>query len=341
MIKILIGLLKRALLTADWHFSSYSQDKIDSITKFPERLSGLYNTINNMLIYAKINKINTIIVIGDVFHNKNIIYSIAQSALLDIVRSNKEIQFIFIDGNHDLSSMTGDGVSATKCLDNEPNVITIHETTKIQNALFVPWNPKTMIEDIKKGNEEYLFAHLGLNEGVLNSGISLVSDIGLKDLKNYKRAFLGHYHTPQKIGNVDYIGSLTHMDWNDKNQRKRFIDLNFETGDEKTIYSEGYTKYFEYEINKDNKDEIIKVINEIKSEGHYIKINKTDDSDTSDLDDSFNIIDKREKDITNRGITSGMSTVSKLERFLEIKEIPDDKRVLYKNVALEIINSIQ
>jgi len=328
------------ILTADWHFSSYSSDKIDNGTSLPERLSSLFLTIKNMINYANDNEIKTIIILGDTFHNKSIIYSTAQSLLLDIVRDNKQIKWIFLTGNHDLSSMTGDGVSSTKCLDNESNVITIHETTKIENMLFVPWNPKTMLSDIKNGEADYLFAHLGLNEGILNSGISLVSDVGLKDLKQYKSVYLGHYHSPQKVGNATYIGNPTHLDWNDKNQEKRFIVFDSETGEEQSVPTTGYKKYCEFNITEENKTEVLKNAAELKNSGHYVKINKTNDLDVSEFEKDFDIIDKTEKDITNRGITSSMSISDKLNRFLEIKEIPVEKREYYRNVALDIMESV-
>ena len=330
----------KSLLTADWHFSSYSSDKIDDKTGLPERLSDLYLTIMNMIYYANDNKIDRITILGDTFHNKSIIYSTAQSLLLDIVRNNKQIKWIFLTGNHDLSNMVGDGVSSTKCLDNESNVITIHETTKIENMLFVPWNPKTMTSDIKNGQVDYLFAHLGLNEGVLNSGISLVSDIGLKDLKQYKSVYLGHYHSPQKIGNVEYVGNPTHLDWNDKNQEKRFIVFDSSTGETESVPTTGYRKHCEFEITEENKSEILRVAKELKNSGHHIKINKSDSFDTSEVENEFDVIDKREKDITNRGITSSMSISDKLNRFLEIKEIPVEKRDIYRNVALDVMENI-
>lgn len=330
----------KSLYTADLHLSSYSQDRIDSILKLPERLSGIYNALEGMIQYARENKIKKLTVLGDSFHNKSIIHSIAQSVFLDIVRKNRDIIFIILDGNHDMSSMTGDGVSATKCLDNEQNVITIHETIKIENILFVPWNPNTMINDIKNGNADYLMAHLGLNEGVLNSGISLISDIGLKDIKQYKRCYFGHYHTPQAVGNAVYVGSLTHLDMNDKNQGKRFMVFDSDTGEEESIPSSGYKKYYEFELTKDNKEEVMKKIFDLKTEGNHIKLNKMDDVDISDLKDEYTIVDKVEGDITNRGITSSMTSDSKLDRYLEIKGIAEEKRNVYKNVAFEIIEKI-
>jgi len=59
--------------------------------------------------------------------------------------------------------------------------------------------------------------------------------------------------------------------------------------------------------------------------------------DLTDIKGEFNIIDKTDKDITDRGITSNMSTEDKLKKYLEIKEIPEDKHELYMSVAMEII----
>jgi hypothetical protein len=328
----------KGIFTADLHLSAYNNDKIDEKTGFTEKLSGIYLSLIYMIEYARNNKINIVIVGGDTFHNKSIIYSVAQSMFLDIIRNTRDINWIIISGNHDLSSMTGNGVSAIKCLDNEPNVNTIHKTTVIENILFVPWNPQTMINDLKNGKTDYAIAHLGLNEGILSSGISLTSDIGLKDLKHYKKVYLGHYHINQIAGNCEYVGSLVHLDHSDKNQEKVFKVIDFENNTDYSVPSVGYKKYFEFDISEDNKDEILTKIQSIKSEGHYIKLNKIDTFDSSDIEKEYEINDKTEKDITNRGITTSMSSSDKIDRYLEIKEIPVNKREKYKNVALEIIN---
>ena len=65
----------KAIVTADWHFSAYSNDKVNSTTGFPERLNSLYLTIINLIEWAKLYEIKNIIVAGDIFHNKSIIYS--------------------------------------------------------------------------------------------------------------------------------------------------------------------------------------------------------------------------------------------------------------------------
>jgi len=186
-------------VTSDWHLSKYSNDQIDISSNLPERLSSLKNTMYFIASYVIENNIKNIVIAGDIFHNKSIIHSIALNIFLRFLRDHQELKFIIISGNHDLSGKIGNVVSALSSIEYEPNVTYISNPLKIGNILFVPYS-SNMIETIKNSSSEYLISHFGLNEGMLNSGISVVADIGIKDLEGkYKNVLLGHYHKPQEI----------------------------------------------------------------------------------------------------------------------------------------------
>lgn len=324
---------------ADPHLSLYSNDRVDRNTGFPLRLNALRIVLYSIANYAMSSSLmRTIVIAGDVFHTKSIIHSLAQSVLLDFIRDFTEIEFIIIDGNHDLSSKSGSGVSSLKCLDSEPNVQMLHETEQIENILFVPWGIN-MVDDIKKGTAEYLVAHIGLNEAQLSSGISLVSDIGLRDLKQYKHCLLGHYHKPQELANITYIGSLIQLDWGEKHEEKRFLEVDTEKDSIVSIPTAGYKKHYEFEITKDNKDEIVQKAIALKEEGHFVNIVKHEEFDTDDISADFRVIDKTEVDITDRGLSTRMSKEEILRRYVEIKKVPEDKREMYIQVAIDIIES--
>jgi len=199
------------IFTADLHFSTYNSDQIIKESGFPERLDSLIKTLNNMINYGREHNIKNIVVGGDILHNKNL-----------------------LDGNHDMSSKTIDSVSGLKSLDSEQNVHTIHEIEKIENIMFVPWKYASK-EVLKNEKSDYLISHFGLNEGTLSSGISIVSDISIKDLSNFKFVLLGHYHRGQNITNDNttlyYVGSPIQLDWSEKNEEKRFlvVDTNLNT----------------------------------------------------------------------------------------------------------------
>jgi DNA repair exonuclease SbcCD nuclease subunit len=251
------------------------------------------------------------------------------------------MNFIVIDGNHDVSSRSGQGSSALKALDTEQNIQVIHTSLEDPPFYYVPWSA-TMVKDIKNKPEscKYLVAHLGLNEAQLNSGISIVSDIGAKDLVNYEKVFLGHYHQSQQLGNIFYIGSLIQRDWGEKDDEKRFIIFDDKTGKIQSIPTEGYKKHFELELTKENYKEVLEQANILEKEGNHIKLVKTEDFETKEIEGKFNIIEKFEKELIGRGITSTMSTKQKLDRYLEVRNVSDENKEKYKQIALEIIQEI-
>jgi len=237
-----------------------------------------------------------------------------------------------------MSSRTIEGVSGLKALDSISNVQTIHECIVIENIAFVPWKYVTK-EKIQEYHTDYLISHFGVNEAVLNSGISIVSDVALKDLSHFKTVLLGHYHKPQFLKNLYYVGSPIHLDRGEKNEDKRFLVVDTDKHIIDSILTEGYKKYYELKIDAENKMSVLSEIAKLKELGHEVRLIKTSDVDTSDLEKDFDVVDKQEKDITNRGITSSMSMVDKLNRYLEIKEIPPEKLESYRSIALEIIDS--
>jgi len=335
----------KAICIADIHLSGFSQDKI--VDNLPERLYEKKKVLSNISQYAINNGIKKIIIAGDVLHNKSIIYTVAQDFLISYIKesSSKGLEFIIIDGNHDLSGKGKVVSSALKSLDNFENVTMIHydKIMKNEDVLFVPYSVD-LPEIIKSNKSKYLISHFGLNEALLNSGISIVSEVGIKDLSGkYRYVILGHYHKPQDIksGGVElyYTGSITQNDWGEKNEIKRFLVIDTDNDIIESVPIEGYKQHFELSITKETKDEILSKARELKNQGHEVKFQKSEFFDTDDIEKEFVVIDKTEKDITNRGITSNMSVSEKLERFMDIKKVPSEKREFFKNKGIEIISS--
>lgn len=326
----------KCVLVGDIHLSLYSQDSI--VKGVPRRLYYLIKVLNNIAMHAIKNEITNFVIAGDLFHTKSIIHSLAQSMLLDFIKKYDEIEFIIIDGNHDMSSKAGDGVSALKCLDDVDNVIMIHDPIEMDNVAYVPWNPKVMKEFIKNSKADYLVSHFGLNEAMLNSGISIISDIGLKDISHFKKCFIGHYHSPQEVGNVIIPGSIIQLDWGEKGEEKRFlvIDTDLDTVD--SIVIDGYQKHIELEITSENVEQVMQQAEVLQKNGNFIKLLKTDDLDISIIKDSFQVVDKTIRDITNRGIDTSMSTEDKLKQYLIIKGIDEHYHEAYIQQAKNIID---
>jgi len=333
------------LFTADIHLSRYSQDKVESESKLPERLHSLKQALYSMGDYCYDNDINLFIIGGDIMHTKSLIYSIAQDVMIDFFEQYEDLQFLVLDGNHDLSGKGKGAISSLRSIDNITGVDWITKYPYVVDNSFtcIPYS-YNIVDQVKKSEGKILISHFGLSEAMLNSGISIISDISLNDLiGKYKLVLLGHYHRPQEIIRDDislyYVGSPIQLDWGEKGDEKRFLVVDTDTLDVKSVPTTGYKKHVELEISSSNKSEILKLAEKEKDAGNFVKLVKTESVDIES--DQFMVVDKSEIDITNRGITSSMSEDDKLKRFMEIKEIPSDKTERYLNAGLEIINSCE
>ena len=336
----------KVAFTADLHLSGFVSDLTDPVTDLPERLSEKKKVMYMIVDEMRKRECEQLIIAGDLLHNKSVIYSLAQSVLLDFIRENKDIHFTVLDGNHDLSGKGKRVVSALKCLDSESNVIRFQfnqGAIKSGDFIFIPYSID-VVKIVKENSGNILISHFGLNEAVLNCGASIVSDVSLKDLiGRYKIALLGHYHTPQEIITKDirvyYSGSITQTDWSEKNEEKRFLIFDTETLEVESILTQGYKKHFELVITNENKEEIVERARKIKSDGDYVIIKKTEKIDTSDISKEFAVVDKSEKVLSARGISMSMADRDKVVRYLEVSEIPQEDRDWITGEALDVIQT--
>jgi len=335
---------------ADIHFSRYAQDKIEDKTNLPERLHSIKNALYEVSQYCKDHKIGTIIIGGDTLHGKSIIYAIAQDLMFDFFEDNPDIEFWVIDGNHDLSGKAETAVSALRPLGNITGVNWIgHKKLSYrlpnEDMLLVPYSYKTP-EIVKQNRARILVSHFGLDEGILNSGLSIVSDVSLKDLiGRYELVLLGHYHKPQEIIREDiklyYAGSLIQLDWGEKGDEKRFLVVDTDTLNVQSIPITNYKKHIEIELTAENKDEMFELARQAKKDGNHVKVIMKEKVDLTSVAGEFNVVDKTERDITDRGISASMSKDDIIRRYLKIKEVPEDLAEEYFKAGIDIINSCE
>ena len=340
----------RFAFIADIHLSRYGQDKLEDDSNLPERLHSIKAALYEVAEYCIANDIPTIIIGGDVLHGKSIIYAIAQDIMIEFFRTfGKQVNFYVIDGNHDLSGKGEDVVSALKSIETIPGVSWIpHDKTwRIDDGdiLLVPYsyNVPNVVKDNKA---RILISHFGLTEGVLNSGMSIISSISMKDLAGrYDLVLLGHYHKPQEIIRDDismyYVGSLIQLDWGEKGEEKRFLVVDSETLQVDSIPITQYRQHIEIELTHENRDDAFKAAQDAKEAGHHVKMLLKDKVDLTGVKGDFNIVDRTEVDITDRGITSTMSQQDRVNRYLEIKEIPEKLRDAYAKEAFDIIQNCE
>ena len=336
---------------ADVHLSKYGHDKREETSNLPERLHSIKSALYEVAEYCVKNNIRVMVIGGDILHGKSVIYAIAQDIMLQFFEDfNHAIKFYVIDGNHDLSGKGENVVSALRPLFNVHGVTWINQTNnnpviQPEGIMFIPYS-HDVAEVVKTSKARILVSHFGLSEGVLNSGMSIVQNISLKDLAGkYELVLLGHYHRPQEIirsnFSLYYVGSLIQLDWGEKGEEKRFLIVDTDTMQVDSIPITQYRKHIEIEITPETKVDALTQAREARDAGDHVKIVMRELVDMGAEKDEFNIIDKTEKDITDRGISSSMSVEDIHRRYLEIKEIPEEKRDFYLRVGMDIINECE
>lgn len=335
--------------TADIHLSRYGQDKLEDESNLPERLHSIKSALYEIADYCVANDIRVVVIGGDLLHGKSVIYAIAQEIMIEYFEKYQDlIIFYVIDGNHDLSGKGEAVVSALRPLGNIPNVRWIRfDQTKMDadGIFFVPYS-YNLPSIIKSNKARILISHFGLSEGMLNSGMSIISDLSLKHLRgNYELVLLGHYHKPQEIiesgFSLYYVGSPIQLDWGEKNDEKRFLVVDSDTMDVQSIPIQNYKKHIEVELTPESFDQAIEIARKAKESGDHVKVIMKEVVDLTSLKGEFNVIDKTEQDVTDRGITSSMSLEDKLKKYLEIREIAMEKQVAYITAAQRSIEKCE
>ena len=327
----------KRLITADSHLSLYSNDRL--IENIPERLHSAFLVLHQMARYALANGITEVELAGDLFNDKLLLHTRPFVMLTEFFAQYPTLLFVLESGNHDWDTTGDDQVSIVSGFESVPNVRCIVKTEVIGNITYIPYTKNIAQEIADAEGGDILVSHFGLNEAQIVPGMSLTSNIKLKDLKKWKLVLLGHYHLPQDIkgpGNmVYYMGSGYQKDWNEKHQDKRFLVYDTDTLEVESIPTTGYCKYIELIIDdKEKANDILAEAKQHRADGHHVRVrNKTED--VIEGDDVF-VISEKEVDITNRGISISMSTADQLRKYAEIKDIPADEIDEYLKIGKDL-----
>lgn len=328
--------MTRRAAVGDIHLSGFQSDTVDK-DGLPYRLGLIIKILKSIVRKCRAVGVTDIDLLGDLENDKSIIYNVAQDAFKEFLIENADINFKIISGNHDMSSTGDNQKSAISVFSEYKNVKCImYQPEIIGNITYVPYTDKFMdvIHTLPPG--AIFISHLGLNEAMLQSGLSKVDKISIKDLTKFKLILLGHYHKPQMLvhgsSTVYYPGSILHKDWNDKNEKKQFLLYNdCEPFNVEIVPIEGFPEFHEYIITtKDQIPEILKKAEIDRNAGHQVRIrNSSAEKIKDEISGGVLVLEQQEIDITNRGINIAQTKEEQLKKYLEIKNIPEAERAEY------------
>lgn len=174
--------------------------------------------------------IDTIVQLGDVFHNREMIHLPALNAASEFFDKLKDYNIHVIVGNHDALYNNISDVNSLKLLSRWPN-ITVHEkVTTIGDLCFCGWGTK--LEDIP--DSKIIFGHFDIKGFEMSSFKISEHGFTASDLMNKCQLLMsGHYHKPQ-VRFYDkkplvYTGSAYQLNWGESGEDKYSYILNTET----------------------------------------------------------------------------------------------------------------
>lgn len=211
----------------DLHLDSRMESVLPK-EKAKERKNEILNTFLRMVEFARKNWVSVIIIAGDMFDTRNVSAKV-RNAVLDAIRSNPGISFLYLKGNHDTENF----------MDNMPD--------KPENLMFFgdAWT-RYEFEDVvisgvelNEQNQDSIYESLILDSHRVNIAVlhgQEGQDIRLRELKgkNIDYLALGHIHS-YKTGTLDergiyaYCGCLDGRGF-DECGEKGFVLLEVDTG---------------------------------------------------------------------------------------------------------------
>ena len=245
----------KLLCTGDWHlhnFTDFSKSFMvswdDSIFRYTivrgnsiktdskemnSRLFNILNGICDMRDYCSTHGITDVLMAGDLFHKRATIEVSVFNPAYKVLSSFRSlgINLHAIAGNHDdvdSSQIPMTSIHAFKDIIHvieKPEYFTIEDTEVVaipysKDKKFVINSMKELRESCKNPRQAILLCHLGVDGGLVGSGMYMMSDeYTLKDLMydKWKYLVVGHYHQPQILEyNSIYCGTPVQNNFGDE-----------------------------------------------------------------------------------------------------------------------------
>lgn len=224
-----------------------------------ERMEDCLKVIDWVFQTARKRNIKNILFGGDLLHDRQKIEVYTYQRLFETLRRNLlgDIKLWLLLGNHDLWFNENTSISSVVPFSSLPGVTIIDKPTRIHQVFgggtwdFIPFthNPVAALEelDAKYGpGAEYCLGHIAIDGAVLHgehtADVQIEHDgdmvrVSPSLFERYKRAFFGHYHAAQQIGdNMEYVGSPMELSFGEANQKKHI--LAFDCAKNKRTYIE-------------------------------------------------------------------------------------------------------
>ena len=204
------------------------------IKEMNSRLFNILKSICDMRDYCLKNSITDMLMPGDMFHHRGTIDVTVFNAMYKVLDSYYQLGITIhaVAGNHDQVDASIVPVSAIHAFREiihvieKPEYFTIKDQVEVvaipysKDKSFVLESMKKLRELCKEPRQAILMVHLGIDGGLVGSGMYMMSDeYTLRDLMydKWKYVIAGHYHQPQILEyNSIYCGTPVQNNFGDE-----------------------------------------------------------------------------------------------------------------------------
>lgn len=258
--------MKKYLICADTHlgFDKSSDIWLDVSTNF----------FIHIVEYCLKNDIDTIIHLGDFFHNRKSLSSktihIAHK-IAKLLKTSK-INLKILLGNHDCYYRENNKINTLIMFKEYKNIDIIDKIKVLDDFLFVPWS----CDDFEEYENKVVLGHFDIIGFEMSAGNISKEGIDPKVFRKHKMVFSGHYHNLSNHDNIVYVGSPYQMNFGDAiNPNRGFIVYESIDNWKRVCYKDS-PKLIKMNANK---------IDEENIEGNIIKLTFTDRFELSEIND--------------------------------------------------------
>jgi DNA repair exonuclease SbcCD nuclease subunit len=315
--------MTKKLFVTDTHLGlSKSSDLWHNIT---------LNLFNDIRDYCIRNDINTIIHLGDFFHDRKSLNTKTQEIAHLIAKMFEGRKLYIIIGNHDTFYKNQLYPTTLEFLKSYSWITIVDEVIHVDELTLCPWGK------IPQYQGSYCCGHFELSGFHMNNSYVCEHGTDPNTLKEFEHVYSGHFHTPSTKGNITYLGSAFPQSFHDVGSPRGYYE--FEDGNLKFIEFTGSPKFIKCNtINYkdfDLKNNIVKVTF-IEDYGNV---------ENQKIIDEINSMEPLKLDVNFEKIVSEDNT--KLE--LEVSDLPnhrdliskfiDDVSKLPKNIDKKLLKS--
>lgn len=227
--------MSRVLLFSDLHLHAHK--------KSSDRLQDCINVLKWVFDTAISRGVEDVLFLGDLFHDRSRIEVRTLHRVIEVFSEyfrSPKFRLRLLIGNHDMWSRERWDYYSPSVVGTFPNVEIIDSPRTLEFAGahwdFLPYteHPIEDLESLAESPSKILLSHLSVDGAILNSYGS-TSDVviehdgdmvkvGPKYFSPWKKVFLGHYHTPHRLGdNIEYVGSPLQLSFGEAGQSKHLI----------------------------------------------------------------------------------------------------------------------